>query len=110
MLLNARHKAWYNVGMTKRRKKTPVAHVSRGLVGQPTEDEEQQLVVVPLVGKVHRLEHVVHKVRQRKQEQKDRARLLALEEEEKANHRQGSSAASSSILQLGSSGDRASSG
>ena len=32
--------------------KTPVAHVSRGLVGQPTEDEEQQLIVVPLVGKV----------------------------------------------------------
>ena len=38
--------------MTKRRKKTPVAHVSRGLVGQPAEDEEQELVVVPLVGKV----------------------------------------------------------
>ena len=39
----------------------------------------------------HRLEHVVHKVRQRQQEQKDRARLLALEEEEKANQRPGSS-------------------
>ena len=46
----------------------------------------------------HRLEHVVHKVRQRQQEQKDRARLLALEEEEKANQRPGSS------------GDKASSG
>ena len=38
--------------MTKEMDKTPVAHVSRGLVGQTTEDEEQELVVVPLVGKV----------------------------------------------------------
>ena len=38
----------------KEKDKTPVAHVSRGLVGQPAEDEEQELVVVPLVGKVPR--------------------------------------------------------